>query len=57
MIQSGASLTKLERLKEFGAQLAIDTTQADWPQQVLDATGGQGVHLIVDQLSGAHMAE
>lgn len=52
VIGSSTTPARRERLKEFGAQLAIDTTQADWPQQVLDATGGQGVHLIVDQLSG-----
>lgn len=52
---AGSSTTpaRRERLKDFGADLAIDTTQADWPQRLLDATGGQGVHLIVDQLSGA----
>lgn len=52
---AGSSTTpaRRERLKDFGAQLAVDTTQADWPQRLLDATEGQGVHLIVDQLSGA----
>lgn len=52
---AGSSTTpaRRERLKDFGAQLAIDTTQADWPKQLLDATDGQGVHLVVDQLSGA----
>lgn len=51
---AGSSTTpaRRERLKDFGAQLAVDTTQADWPQQLLDATGGHGVHLVVDQLSG-----
>ncbi|HEY0822108.1 MAG TPA: zinc-binding dehydrogenase, partial [Rhizobacter sp.] len=52
---AGSSTTpaRRDRLKDFGAQLAVDTTQADWPKQLLDATGGEGVHLIVDQLSGA----
>ena len=52
---AGSSTTpaRRERLKDFGAQLAVDTTRADWPQQLLDATEGLGVHLIVDQLSGA----
>ena len=30
------------RLKEFGADLAVSTKDADWPEQVLKATGGKG---------------
>ncbi|MCB1511118.1 MAG: zinc-binding dehydrogenase [Hyphomicrobiaceae bacterium] len=40
------------RLTEFGADLAIDTRQADWPAQVKEATGGRGVDVIIDQVSG-----
>jgi NADPH2:quinone reductase len=40
------------RLKEFGADLAVDTRDAAWPDQVLEATGGKGVSLIVDMVSG-----
>lgn len=43
------------RLNEYGADLALDTTNASWVDQVLQATGGQGVDLIVDQVSG-HLA-
>lgn len=52
VVGSSTTPARRERLKDFGAQLAIDTTQADWPMQLLDATEGQGVHLVVDQLSG-----
>ena len=40
------------RLKEFGADLAVDTKEPNWPDQVLAATNGQGVNLVVDQVSG-----
>jgi NADPH2:quinone reductase len=40
------------KLKEFGADLAVNTKDADWPEQVLKATGGKGVNLTVDMLSG-----
>ncbi|MGE0255782.1 MAG: zinc-binding alcohol dehydrogenase family protein [Alphaproteobacteria bacterium] len=40
------------RLKEFGADLALDSRDPGWVQLVLDATGGAGVDLIVDQISG-----
>ena len=39
------------RLREFGCDLAIDTSDPAWPEQVLEATGGNGVDLIVDQVS------
>ena len=40
------------RLKEFGADLAIDTRDEKWPDQVLEATGGKGVNLTIDMVSG-----
>ena len=40
------------RLKEFGADIAIDTRDDKWPEQVLEATGGKGVNLTVDMVSG-----
>ena len=40
------------RLKEFGADVAVNTRDADWAEQVLAATGGKGVNLVVDQISG-----
>jgi NADPH2:quinone reductase len=40
------------RLKEFGADLAVDTKSPAWPEEVLKATDGKGVNLTVDMLSG-----
>ncbi len=40
------------RLKEFGCDLALDTTDPLWPEEVNRATAGKGVDLIVDQVSG-----
>src|SRR5689334_5887324 len=40
------------RLKEYGCDLAIDTTDPKWPEQVKKATGDKGVNLIVDMVSG-----
>lgn len=39
------------RLQEFGADLALDSGAAAWPDEVLEATGGKGVDLVVDQVS------
>ncbi|HUN98335.1 MAG TPA: zinc-binding dehydrogenase [Bradyrhizobium sp.] len=52
VIGSSTNAARRERLKEFGADLAIDSSDPDWVRQVLDATGGDGVDLIVDQVSG-----
>ncbi len=40
------------RLADYDADLVVDTGDEAWVQQVLDFTGGQGVDLIVDQVSG-----
>jgi len=39
------------RLKEFGCDVAIDSSDPSWPAQVKAATDGKGVNLIVDQVS------
>jgi NADPH2:quinone reductase len=52
VIGSSTDATRRGRLKEFGADLAVDSSDPGWVKQVLDATGGEGVDLIVDQVSG-----
>jgi NADPH2:quinone reductase len=41
------------RLKDHGCDLALDSTDASWPEEVKKATGGKGVDLIVDQVSAS----
>ena len=52
VIGSSTDSTRRSRLKEFGADLAIDSSDPGWVDQVLKATGSEGVDLIVDQVSG-----
>src|ERR1700733_12191461 len=52
VIGSSTDAGRRGRLKEFGADLAVDSSDPGWLKQVLDATGGEGVDLIVDQVSG-----
>jgi NADPH:quinone reductase len=40
------------RLTEYGCDVAIDTTDPNWPEEVKKATDGKGVNLIVDLVSG-----
>jgi NADPH:quinone reductase-like Zn-dependent oxidoreductase len=39
------------RLKEYGCDLPIDTSDPRWPEEVKKATGGKGVDVIVDMVS------
>jgi NADPH:quinone reductase len=52
VIGSSTDPTRRGRLKEFGADLAVDSKDPGWVDQVLKITGGEGVDLIVDQISG-----
>ena len=40
------------RLAEFGADLALDPADPAWVEQARAATGGKGVDLTIDQVSG-----
>jgi len=52
VIGSSTDASRRARLAEFGADLAIDSSDPAWVDQVLKATGGTGVDLIIDQVSG-----
>ncbi|HRO57631.1 MAG TPA: zinc-binding dehydrogenase [Burkholderiaceae bacterium] len=52
VVGSSTNAARRSRLGEFGADLAIDSSSPEWPEQIREATGGRGVDLIVDQLSG-----
>ena len=53
VIGTSTNAMRREKLKQFGADLAIDTTDPAWPDAVLAATEGKGVHLIIDQVSAS----
>jgi len=52
VVGSSTNPERRARLTEFGADLAVDSQDPGWVGQVLEATGGEGVDLIVDQVSG-----
>ena len=57
VIGSSTNAERRARLREFGADLAVDTRDPAWPDAVLAATGGKGVNLVVDMLSGPVVAQ
>lgn len=44
---------RLDKLRAWGADLAIDTSDPEWADHVIAATDGKGVHLIIDQVSAS----
>lgn len=53
VIGSSTNAEKRARLGEYGADLAIDSRDPAWPDQVKAATDGKGVNLIIDQISAS----
>jgi len=51
VIGTSTNEARRARLKEFGADLALDSRSPDWVEAVRKATGGKGVDLIIDQIS------
>lgn len=52
IIGTSTSPEKRAQLGAFGAHFSLDPKAPDWVQQVLDATGGKGANLVIDQLAG-----
>ncbi len=53
VVGSSTNDARRARLKEYGADLAIDTRKPDWADEVLKATDGKGVELIIDMISAS----
>src|SRR5215470_439221 len=53
VVGTSTNAARRARLKEFGADLAVDTTQPNWSEEVQAATDKKGVDLIVDQVSAS----
>lgn len=51
VIGTSTNAQRRARLAEFGATLALDTSDPRWPGQARDATDGRGVDVVIDQVS------
>jgi len=49
---TSTNVARRARLKEYGCDVAIDSSDPNWPKEVRKATGDKGVNLIVDLVSG-----
>jgi len=52
VIGTSGNAERRARLSEFGADIALDSSDDGWVEQVLEATDGNGVDVTVDMLSG-----
>jgi NADPH2:quinone reductase len=52
VIGTSTNAQRRGRLSEYGCDVALDSSDANWPAEVKKATGGKGVDLIVDLISG-----
>jgi NADPH:quinone reductase-like Zn-dependent oxidoreductase len=57
VIGTSGSAEKLEKLKKLGLDVAVQTRKADFHDAVMQATGGKGVDLIVNNVGGSVFAE
>jgi NADPH2:quinone reductase len=52
VIGSSTNAARRGKLKDYGADIAVDSKNPDWVEAVLAATDNKGVDIIIDQLSG-----
>jgi NADPH:quinone reductase len=52
VIGTSTNAQRRSRLKDYGCDVALDTGDPNWPAEVKTATGGKGIDLIVDLVSG-----
>jgi NADPH:quinone reductase-like Zn-dependent oxidoreductase len=57
VIGTSGSRQKLERLKPLGLDVAIETRKPDFRDAVMEATGGKGADLVVNNVGGSVFAE
>jgi NADPH:quinone reductase-like Zn-dependent oxidoreductase len=57
VIGTSGSMEKLARLRGMGLDVAIATRNPDFHKQVLEATGGKGADLVVNNVGGTVFAE
>jgi NADPH:quinone reductase len=57
VIGTSGSRAKLERLKALGLDIALETRKPDFAAAVLEATGGKGADVVVNNVGGTVFAE
>lgn len=57
VIGTASSPEKLEKVAALGADVTINYSDEDWPEQVLSATDGRGVNWLIEMVGGDIVAQ
>lgn len=57
VIGTASSAQKLEKIVKYGADFAVDYTQSDWTEQILQITENKGVDIIIEMVGGDVVGE
>ncbi|MBX9823547.1 MAG: zinc-binding dehydrogenase [Xanthobacteraceae bacterium] len=57
VLAAAGSREKLEFARTLGASSLIDYTKPDWSRQVMDATGGRGVDVVIEHIGATTWPE
>jgi zinc-binding alcohol dehydrogenase/oxidoreductase len=49
-IVTSSSAEKIDRARELGAEAGVAYTNGDWPEAVVELTGGNGVDVVIDSV-------
>jgi NADPH:quinone reductase len=52
VLGTSTNAARRARLSQFGCDVALDSSDPNWPGEAKKATGGKGVNVIVDLISG-----
>ena len=55
ILATAGSARKRDRLLELGASAAFDSHSDDWYEELMVATGGKGVDVVLNSLAGRHL--
>lgn len=57
VIGAASTPAKRARARELGADHVVDYTQPDWPEQVRELSGGEGVDVLLEMSGGPALAQ
>jgi len=52
VVGTASSASKLEVVRRLGADVTVNYAEPNWSEQINEATGGEGVHVILDAVGG-----
>jgi NADPH2:quinone reductase len=52
VIGTASTAEKLATVKKLGADVTVNYTEGDWPEQILRATDGKGIDLLIEMVGG-----